>query len=455
MAATGTERAGSATTYAWYVAFVLMVAQATANLDRYLISLVLELVKSDFKLSDTQLGLLQGSSFVLLFAFGSLPLGRLADVWSRKGLIIGGMLVWSLSTALCGVAASFGQLFAARLAVGMGEAALVPAALSLISAYFPAGQLNRGVAVFSSGGALGRAAAFLGGGAILAVLTHWQGPSLGSLGLGFLGAASPGSGALGIKPWRALFLLAGLIGVVIAMLVTTIREPQRSVDPARAKGTFLGAMGHFWKNRGAYLPLFLCFGMVTIAIQLLGAWTVSFLVRSHGMKISQASMLFGLVSLFAGPGGNVIGGWLTDRLGASGVRAPQLVIIGGSLVIAPALAVAFWLSPTVAAAMACYAALYGSLNFAGAPGYGGVQVLTPSQHRGVMTALFLCTQLIIGAGFGPLLVGLLSDHLYPGGHMLGQSIATAVAIAAVIGAPLAFVGRKAFAACRDKTAMLG
>jgi MFS family permease len=435
------ERPRPATTYAWYVASILMIAQATANLDRYLISLVLELVKSDFKLSDTQLGLLQGSSFVLLFAFGSIPLGRLADVWSRKALIIGGMLVWSISTALCGVAASFGQLFAARLAVGMGEAALVPAALSLISAYFPKGQLNRGVAVFTSGGALGRAAAFLGGGAILAVLMRWTGPSLW-----FLGA---------VKPWRALFMLAGLIGIVIALLVTTVREPKRSRDGSFEKGTFLGAIRHFWKNRGGYLPLFLSFGMVTIGIQLRGAWMVSFLVRTYGMRISQASMLFGLLSLFAGPGGNVIGGWLTDRLDAAGVRAPHLFIIGCSLLVAPVLAVLLWLSPTVAGAMACYVALYGSLNFAGAPGYGGVQVLTPSQHRGVMTALFLCAQLIIGAGFGPLLVGLLSDHLYPGGHMLGQSIATAVAIAAVLGAPLAFLGRKGFAACRDATAANG
>jgi MFS family permease len=415
-----------------------MVAQATANLDRYLISLVLELVKSDFKLSDTQLGLLQGSSFVLLFAFGSIPLGRLADIWSRRLLIVGGMLVWSVSTALCGLAVSFGQLFAARLAVGMGEAALVPAALSLIAAYFPPGKLNRGVAVFSSGGSLGRAAAFLGGGAVLAGLAHWHGPSVL-----FLGA---------VKPWRALFILAGLIGVVVAIVVSTIREPTRDREATFSRGTFIGALRHFWDNRGGYLPLFLSFGMVTIAIQLLGAWTVSFLVRTHGMRISRASMLFGLLSLIAGPGGNVIGGWLTDRLDAAGVRAPQLVIIGCSLAVAPFLAVLLWLSPTVGGALACYFALYGSLNFAGAPGYGGVQALTPTRHRGVMTALFLCTQLIVGAGFGPLLVGLLSDHVYPGGHRLGQSIATAVAIAAVLGVPLAFAGRKRFAACRQVTA---
>jgi MFS family permease len=157
--------------YAWYVALLLAAAHLISFIDRFLMSLVMEPLKADMSLSDTQLGLLQGTGFVILYTVAAVPLGLLADRLNRRNLIIAGITIWSVATGLCGLASSFGSLFLARLGVGFGEAALVPAAMSLLAAYFPRRQLGRAVSLFTTGASLGKSAALIGGGAVLAALT--------------------------------------------------------------------------------------------------------------------------------------------------------------------------------------------------------------------------------------------------------------------------------------------
>ena len=143
-----------ASIYAWYITIVLCLAQLVSVVDRYTMSIVSELVRKDLTLTDAQLGILFGPSFVLLFAFGSLPAGWLADRVNRKWLIFSGITAWSLANAACGLAATFEQLMVARLFVGLGEALLVPAAMSLIAAYFPPQSLYRATSVMLSGASL-------------------------------------------------------------------------------------------------------------------------------------------------------------------------------------------------------------------------------------------------------------------------------------------------------------
>jgi MFS family permease len=427
---TVTETTKVSNAYAFYVAIVLCIAQTLAVVDRYLVSVLLEPLRHDMHLTDTELGLLQGPSFVLCFALVSIPLGRVADVSNRRLLILGGILVWTGATLASGLADSFAHLFIARLIIGAGEAALIPAAMSLLVAYFPPHLLNRGVSITTSGGSLGRSTAFLGGGALLTIFT-----AMGVVSFPLIGP---------MKPWQALFIFFGLLGFVVAALILTIREPTRDSASA-AKGSFGEAIAYFWLHKGAFIPLFIAFSMVALVVQVLAGWAISFFVREHHMAPGNASILLGICSIGVGPFGNLVGGWLTDRLSAKGVQAPQLVVLTGILLGTILFGIAFWLSPLPPLAAVSYIALYFCASMCSAPGYAGVQVLTPDAHRGVMASLFLSTHILIGAGLGPLLVGFLSDLALPS---LGASIFCAILLAAAGGIPCALLGRRAFEASR-------
>jgi MFS family permease len=418
------------TTYAWYVAGLLSLAQIVSVMDRYLLSVVLESVKRDLALTDTQLGLLQGPSFVLLFTLASLPFGRLADFVNRRMIIGFGLVFWSVATASCAFAVTFTELMFARLAVGLGEAALMPAAMSLLVAYFSNDKLNRGMAVYSMGSSLGRAAGFAGGGAVFAYFAARGGLRL--LALGHFTA------------WHAVFLVAGGVGVLAALVfLISVREPPRSVGVISG-WDFRGGLRHFWHHRWAYLAVFVPFGMVNAMTQQLAAWTVSFYQRQHGLAVAAASALVGTTSLLCGPAGHLSGGWLTDRLGIRGVRGTQPVVLGAILLVAPLFIVLFALAPSVPLAAMSFGISYFLMSAAGPTGYGGSQAPTPDEHRGVISAVFLMFFMVLGAGLGPLAAGLVGDHVFQGKAKLGSAIILTTLLFALVGLPFTVLGRGAF-----------
>jgi MFS family permease len=426
-------------TYAWYVACLLSIAQIVSQMDRYVLSVVIESIKQDLFLSDTQLGILQGPSFVVLFTLASLPLGRLADSVSRRTLISLALFFWSGATAVCAFAHTFLELMLARLAVGLGEAALLPAAMSLIAAYFAPDKFSRGMSIYTLGGSLGRFVGFVGGGAVAA----WF-------------AARGGLDLLKgwhISAWHAVFLVAGGIGMVASALVAvTLREPVRRAIVASPWDVRSG-LGHFWLRRRAYLAVFVPFSMVNAMVQQLAAWTVSFYVRQHGMAVAAASALVGTTSLLCGPVGHLSGGWLNDRLRARGVQAAQPVVLAGILLLAPVFIVGFAFSPSVTVAACSYGAAYFLISAAGPTGYGGSQLPTPEQHRGVISAVFLMFFTLFGAGLGPLAAGLVGDFVLRSEHQLGLAMVLSTVLFALIGLGYAVHGRLAFA--RSVAAMNG
>jgi MFS family permease len=411
------------------MAVLLMLAHVTCIVDRYLVSIVTEPLKHGLGLSDTQLGLLQGPSFAILFAVASLPMGWVADHVNRRNLIVFGIICWSAATVACGLSRSFPELFVARIFVGIGEAALVPAAMSMIGGTFAPDRLTRAVSIFTSGAQFGRAAAFLGGGALLAVFVRSGGVSFPVFG------ERP--------PWQALFIAFGLMGLAVAALISTVVEPARATVDHAPRRKFKGALDYFWRNRGAFIPLFVAVGMLAVVVQVLGAWTVSLFVRRYALSPGDASILVGIGSLVAGPTGSVSGGWLTDRLHMSGRRGAYLLVIGCCLGASPVLAALLWLSPTPVMATISYSIFYFIASMGTAPGYAGVQAVTPNSYRGVLASLFMCVQTLIGTGGGPLLVGVLSDHVF-GNTMLGASIVFSILIAAIVGTPIALAARKTF-----------
>lgn len=428
--ATQMRQTAGATGYAWYVALLLAGAHLLSFVDRFLMSLVMEPLKADLGVSDTQLGLLQGTGFVILYTFAAVPLGWLADSINRRRLIIVGIVLWSIATALCGLANSFGSLFIARIGVGFGEAALVPAAMSLLSVYFPRRQLGRAVSMFTTGASLGKGVALIGGGAILAWAT-----ARGGFALPLIGA---------VKPWQATFLIMGLPGFLLALLLLTVREPARA--PAIAKPSVAAALSHVRSNRAVFATHVAASAVVVLLVQSLAAWAPSFYVRFLALSPAQAGYAVGTVALVASPLGHLCGGMLTDWFQARGARSPTApVIVAGLLATIPC-AVVFAIARSLPVSIAAYAAMSFCVTIASPATLAGLQMLTPDRLRGVVTSMFLAVTTFTGIGFGPPLIGFLSDHLFGGPLGLAHSILLVVPIFALAGVGLALLSRPHFAA---------
>lgn len=420
------------TTYAWYLAALLALAYLLNIVDRFLMALLVEDIKSSLQLTDTQIGILQGPSFVALFVLASLPMGWLADVWNRRALVASGVLVWSLATFACGLADSFGGLLTARLLVGLGEATLMPCAMSLIVASFSRDRLNRGISIYSMGGSLGRFVAFSGGGALLG----WFASS-GGLVLPVLGVR---------ESWQSLFVVAGVAGVAVAALLwLTIREPLRTASIRFHFAAVRDAMGYFRRNLRAYLAISMPFAMVTAITMQLAAWTVSFYMRQHQLSAPAAGQLVGLTGLIFGPAGHLLGGWLNDKLTSRGLRGAQVWVLIGILAIVPFLVAVFLRASDVPVAAVAYGFSYLGLCIAGPTGFGGVQRITPDRMRGFMSSVFLVIYMTLGSGVGPLAAGVINDYYFRDGTSLGQSILAGTAVFMVIGLWFAIAGRHAYA----------
>ena len=418
--------------YAWYVALLLALGHLVSFIDRFVMSLVMEPLKADLGLSDVQLGLLQWTGFVLLYTVVAVPLGLLADRVNRRNLIVGGIVLWSVATACCGLAGSFGTLFLARVGVGFGEAALVPAAMSLLAAYFPRDRLGRAVSLFTTGASLGKGAALIGGGMVLSALTAAGGLRLA--GIAF-------------APWQGTFIVMALPGLALALLLFTVREPARRGLAAAGGPGLAGARRHMAAHGRAYALHIGAAALVVLEVQGLAAWAVSFFVRQFTMTPPQAGALVGTVILIVAPLGHLAGGALTDLFQHRGARSPAApVMVLGLAGVIPA-ALLFAGTQHLATTIAGYALLNFAATLAAPASLAGVQILTPERLRGGITSIFLAITTLVGIGIGPPLIGLVSDRIGLSAALL--LILPAVAVAGIV---LALASRTPFARAVAATA---
>jgi MFS family permease len=419
------------TTYRWYVVAVLAAAQIVSFLDRTILSLLITPIKHDLHLSDTELGLLTGLGFALLYCLLGVPVGRLADVANRRNLICAGVLFWSVMTALCGLARSFWTLFAARIGVGLGETTLIPGAASMLGDYFPAGSLGRAMSTFGMGAYLGSGLALIGGGALLRFLGDMQ-------SIPWLGGAAP---------WQAAFFAAAAPGLLIVLLLLTVREPKRRVRSGNeaARTTAADAFRHLWQYRGAYGRHFIVSCTVSLFANASSAWLPTFLVRKHGVSVAEAGMTFGLVVLLAGTSAIYAGGYIVDRLWARGVQHSYALLF--TLCCSGALlpGVLFPHAEGLPQAMVLLVIYYSLAIMPISVTIAALQLMTPPPMRGLITAVFLSGSTLVGLGLGPTAVALLSEHAYGGPMGLPASLSTLIGIVAPLGALAAWTNRHAFA----------
>jgi MFS family permease len=419
----------SAGLYAWYVAALLAAGHLVSFVDRFVMSLVMEPLKADLGLSDFQLGLLQGTGFVILYTAVAIPLGLMADRINRRNLIIAGVVLWSLATGLCGLAYSFGSLFLARVGVGFGEAALVPAAMSLLAAYFPRRQLGRAVSLFTTGASLGKSAALIGGGAVLAVLVTAGGLTLPAIGR--------------LEPWQGTFVLMAVPGLILALLMLTMREPPRPATTV-VRPSLRVAAAYVRSHARAYALHGCAAAIVVLLIQSFAAWSPSFYVRFFGMTPSQAGVAIGSVILVAAPLGHLSGGALTDFFQSRGARSPAAPVMVIGLLAAIPCGLLFGTTRSLPLSLAAFGAMSYFTTLAAPASLAGVQMLTPDRLRGVVTSMFLAFTTFVGIGLGPPLIGIMTDQLFGSPQALDKSLMLTLTVLALVGAWLALASRTPF-----------
>ena len=409
--------------YAWYVVSVLMLCYAFSLIDRQILSLLVAPMKRDLQISDTRIGLLQGLSFALFYTLAGLPLGKLADVHSRRRIITAGVVAWSIMTVVCSTARSFWSLFFARMGVGVGEAALSPAAFSLIADSFPPRQLGLALSVYSMGIYLGSGLAMIVGGSVVQGLSHRPEIALPLLGT--------------IASWRATFLVVGLPGLLVALLTLTIREPQRralllSANGRAAEPSFREVLEQLRRRARSFAGISL--GMVFQAVSGYAflAWGPTFFERTYGWTVGQAGRTLGILALTFGCFGMYVGGWLCDHWQRRGIAEAPLRV---GVLSAAGTAVAFPLALLVGSATwstVLLAAAIFVLAFPIGSSYAALQLIFPNQLRGQVSALFLFTLSLGGLSLGPLVPGLLTDYLFRNDKMIASSLALTIAVASVL-----------------------
>lgn len=403
----------------WWAVGIFCTAAVLSYTDRQILSLLVDPLRADLHVSDTQLSILQGAAFAVLYSCVGLPLGRMADILKRKALLLAAVTIWSIGTAACGLAESFWQLFAARLLVGIGEAAFAPAAMSLIADYFPPERRATAIGVFFTGIVIGAGSAIAIGGGLLEVAQH------GAF------AALPLLGAL--APWRVVLLLAGSAGALVFLLLTTLREPVVRSVSFRDLGQHLAlaeTLRPFARRLPLLFPLYAAMALCAIVDYGVLSWTPAMLSRRFGYSPLAIGASLGTIAIISGvigtPAGGYITDWCTKRWGAQARPKLAFAIVLFGIFGAP---IGFATTSSQALlAVTCWVFVSSVL---GIVSIATVLDLLPTESRGFATSTISFSNTIIGLGLGPTLVALASDHIFKSGDAVGLAI-TMVAAPAIL-----------------------
>jgi MFS family permease len=425
---------------AWYSVAVLMLMYIFSFIDRTTISLIVEPMKRDLQISDTQIGMLQGLAFALLYTFLGLPIARLSDRHSRRGIIAAGVFIWSIMATLCGFARTALQLFVARIGVGVGEAALSPAAYSIITDSFPRSKLGKAFGVYNIGITIGAGVAFLVGGIVVAAVSH----AGATYTLPLFGE---------VRAWQMVFIVTGAPGMLLPLLLLTFREPVRrgvmrtSPDaPAAAllRPPLREVLGYVWLNRKFYCLYFVALALLAMCGYCVAAWLPTAIIRSYGVSYGQVGKVLGVSTILMNSTGMLLAGILCDRLTRKGHKDAPIIV---ALISTCGIAVFSCLPTLMPTVTLVWIAIFVSgLTFNAYNGVGPMAVnqVTPNQYRAQVSAVYLFVVNALGLGVGPTLVPLLNDHLFHDPLKIRFSLIIVVFCAAVAAIILLMIVRPVY-----------
>ena len=392
-----------------------------SQFDRTVVNLLVAPIKSAFALDDTHFGMLQGVAFGIFYVIAGLPLGRLADRFQRRWILAAGLGLFSLFSMASGLSRSYVQLFLTRIGVAVGEASLTPAGLSMISDKFPPHRLGRPVGVFLMSSPFGQGLAFIVGGKVLQWLTN---------------STVLNSGPLShFAPWQLAFAIVGFPGLLLVPLFLLLREPVRR-GPANAAALTVPEVVHIiLARRAALLPMFAGFAMVPLVSYAYTIWTPALFQRSYGWTPADIGLAFGLILIVFGTSGVYLAGWLTDEFTRRGHADAPLKVAAFAFAGCGLFGVAAPLMPnaTTALLLLAPAILFSSMPY---PCAGtAIQLLVPNRSRAQVTALYITVTTLVGLGVGPLVVGLLTDHVFttPAGIRYSLALMVSVPVPVMLG----------------------
>lgn len=404
----------------WYAVAILTLANISANIDAQILALLAVPIRRDLGISLTEMSYLIGLPFALFYTLMGLPIARFADRGNRRNIITAGIALWSLMTTLSGLAGTYWRLLLARIGVGVGEAALAPPATSLLSDYFPRDRLGSAMGVYSTAIFIGSGLAYLIGGWVIGIAEQqatWTWPVIGD-----------------IRPWQSVFIIVGAPGLLIALLMLTVREPQRSA-PALRGVPFVALSRYVWANKRTFICHSFGFAFSASVNYGIAAWLATFLVDRHGWPVSRAGIVMGVLTITVGTLGVVGGGRLTDwflRKGHSD-GALRVGVIGALGMLVSATFYPF--APTATLAVAGLVVV----NFFAAFPWGAAAAaaadIVPAQMRAQGVALYFFVLSLISRALGPIAVAAITDYAFGNDAALPY----ALAIVNIVGMSLAIM----------------
>lgn len=385
----------------WYVVLLLTVASTLSFIDRQILNVMIGPIKRDLGgLSDTEISLIIGLAFSTVYSLTTLPLARVADRFNRRNVIVAGIFSWSLMTALAGMANSFWQLFVARMGVGVGEASLGPATTSMLADYYEEHRLPLAYGIVATAPFIGTGLASIVGGPLIDYLEAQPLMVLPVFGE--------------MYSWQTVLVVVGLPGILLALVMFTIREPERSGASAeKTEGYSYADLWQFCRERRKYLSYhfvaYLCLSIQGFAFL---TWIVEFFVRIHGWSRTEIGLTYGSIAFLVGILGSVWAGFYAGRMLAKGrVDAPMRLTMWGTIALGP-LAVWMplvdndWLAIAIIIPITFFMAMPPGLSNA------ALQAISPNRLRGQMIAVYLICVSFLSYLFAPLIIGLMNDYVF-------------------------------------------
>jgi len=406
----------------WITVVILLLMATVSYLDRQIISLMVEPIKADLKVGDFEIGLLQGIAFGAFYALCGLPLGWMVDRFQRRIVIFSGVSLWSLATIACGLAGSFSHLLLARFFVGIGEASLSPAAYSILADLFPRKRLALVMSVFGLGTVIGSVLAFVIGGLLIghfADVDHFTLPLLGDF-----------------RPWQIIFGIVGLPGLIVAILIFLVPEPKRDIHAAVVGTTATGVMPFLRGHKRYFLCHFAGFSCMGIQAYATGAWLPVLMIRRFDIGATTVGPLMGLVLMVGALPGFLWSGWFIDRWFSRGTTDAHLRYFVYTCALSAVVgAIAFGFSNSLLMLIPLAILLQFILPVTGAAG-AHLQIVTPPQYRGRISALFMLVFNLIGMCVGPTSVGFITDFVFGDPGRVNASLAIVYTLAGLTSSAL-------------------
>lgn len=419
-----------------------MLGSLVAFVDRQVVAIVVGPMSRDLGIGDAQIGWLYGI-FALFYAVAGVPIAWLADRYSRKWLIAIGVFLWSLMTVACGLTRNFGEILLARVGVGVGEASITPATVSMVGDLFPREQIPLALSIYQTGAIIGSGLAFVIGGVVLGIVEQAE-----PMVLPIVGA---------LKPWQQTFVYVGLPGFVLALVILMLREPVRrhlptnTTKPIPSSSKEEGAPRGFSELRSFYrshwqtLTLhhlgFLSLALMGYAFVF---WTVTYFVRVHGLGAADASQTFGWIFLVAGPMGPILAALLAQRLSKAGRADANIIagMVGGLLALPVIIAIQF--APSALVAFVLYVPAMVLVNSPFGIANAALPLIAPPQLRAQVAAVNMLVG-AVGMMLGPPLAGYFNEQVFPGPEGVRYSLLTLTCIFGFLGVLLLWFCRPFYA----------